>query len=149
LAAVLDGSGLGWTAWCRDWTYYCTFLLLFLFLSPNVLSSTTFCFLARSAFDGCPFFGGILTGFCSRARERRELGGGRREAATEEFLGLGLDCWRKGKAEAEARRKFLEMLSISCPKWMLGLQRGFENGLGGYGSPVFYLIPRGSHIPYP
>jgi hypothetical protein len=97
----------------------------------DVLSSTTFCFLARSAFNGCPFFGGILTGCCSRACERRGLGSGRREAAMEEFLGLGLDYWRKGKGkvEAQARRKFLEMLSISCPKWMLGLQRGLRMGL--------------------
>jgi hypothetical protein len=54
------------------------------------LSSTIFCFLARSAFDGWPFFGGILTGCYSLARERRRLGGGR-WAAGEGFLGLGLE----------------------------------------------------------
>lgn len=48
---------MGWTDWWRDWTYFWTFLDLFLFLRPNVLSSTIFCFFAVSAFD-CRF-GGI------------------------------------------------------------------------------------------
>lgn len=57
LAAILEGSGLGWTDCWRLWTYFWTFLLLFLFLRPKVLSSTTFCFFATSDFDCC--FGGI------------------------------------------------------------------------------------------
>jgi len=57
LAASLEGSGWGCTFCLRDCTYFWTFLLLFLFLSPKVLSSTIFCFFAKSTFDCC--FGGI------------------------------------------------------------------------------------------
>lgn len=58
LAAILEGSGLGCTDCWRLWTYFWTFLLLFLFLRPKVLSSTTFCFFAMSDFACC--FGGIF-----------------------------------------------------------------------------------------
>ena len=58
LAAALEASGLGWTDCLRLWTYFWTFLLLFLFFRPKVLSSTCFCFLAKSAFGCC--FGGIF-----------------------------------------------------------------------------------------
>lgn len=117
LAAVFDGSGLGWTAWCRDWTYFCTFLLLFLFLSPNVLSSTIFCFLASSAFDGCAFFGGILSGCFSHSRA---LGIGRRKVGGGDGRVSWVWGWRKGKAEA--RRKFLEMQVIDLLlMWVAGI----------------------------
>jgi len=131
LAAVLVGSGLGWTAWCRDWTYFWTFLLLFLFLSPKVLSSTTFCFFASSAFDGAAFFGGILPrGSDSRCREGRVgFGSGRREeeaaarGGEEGFVGLGL-LVRKGMAEA--RRKFLETVEVTWRCEEAGLDGGRE-----------------------
>lgn len=55
--AVLLGSGLGCTDCLRFWTYFWTFLLLFLFLRPKVLSSMIFCFFAKSAFEAC--LGGI------------------------------------------------------------------------------------------
>ena len=60
-AASLEGSGLGIAEASMDLTYFWTFLLLFLFLSPNVLSSTDFCFFAISVFDALgAAFGGIF-----------------------------------------------------------------------------------------
>jgi hypothetical protein len=57
-------------------------LLLFLFLRLKVLSFTTFCFLASSAFDGPTFFGDILSRgsdyLCREARIGPGMGGGRR-----------------------------------------------------------------------